>query len=89
MGACSVTAPLVWQVIWVGGDGRGLGACGHRHGSADEATACPFEPSGLPDVCAGLVREVRDPEYRAQREGLGPGRERKRARARQLELELG
>lgn len=39
-----------------------------------------FEPASLPDVCAGLVREVRDPEYRA------PG---ERRRARQLELDLG
>lgn len=82
-------APLVWMVVWVGADGRGLGTCGHRHATPDEATLCPFEPANLPDVCAGLVREVRDPDYRAQREGLGPGRDRKRARARQLELEFG
>lgn len=82
-------APLVWQVVWVGADERGHGACGHRHGSVDEATLCPFEPPGLPEVCAGLVRQVRDPDYRTPREGLGPGRDRKRARARQLELELG
>lgn len=81
-------APLVWQVIWVDADERGVGACGHRHSTADEATLCPFEPATLPNVCAGLVREVRDPDYRAPLEGLGPGRERKRARARQLELEL-
>lgn len=70
-------APLVWQVIWVDTGGRGLGACGHRHVTPGEATLCPFEPLALPDVCAGLVREVRDPDYRAPRE---------RRRARQLEL---
>lgn len=61
--------PLVWQVIWINADGHGLGACGHRHATAGEATLCPFEPAGLPEVCAGLVREVRDPTYRTLREG--------------------
>lgn len=71
-------APTVWQVIWIDARGRGLGACGHRHASSDEATMCPFEPADLPGVCAGLVRQVRDPDYRAQRE---------QPRARQLELD--
>lgn len=61
--------PVVWQVIWIAANGRGLGACGHRHASAGEATSCPFEPADLPAVCAGLVREVRDPTYRTLREG--------------------
>jgi hypothetical protein len=73
-------APLVWMVVWVDAGGRGLGMCGYRHATSGEATLCPFEPSGLPDACAGLVREVRDPDYRA------PG---ERRRARQLELDLG
>src|SRR5258708_7976898 len=47
-----MTAPLVWQVIWIGADGHGLGACGHRNSDADEATLCPFEPATLPEVCA-------------------------------------
>lgn len=76
--------PLVWQVIWIDADGRGLGACGHRHVTADEATACPFEPDDLPEVCAGLVRQFRDPDYRVLREG--PARSHRRA---QLELALG
>lgn len=80
-----MTAPVVWQVIWIGADGRVLGACGHRHATADEATRCPFEPASLPEVCAGLVRQVRDPEYRA----WGERRPGKVAMARQLELELG
>lgn len=62
-----MSAPLVWQVIWVDAAGRGLGACGHRHVDAGEATLCQFEPASLPVVCAGLVREVRDPEYRTPR----------------------
>jgi hypothetical protein len=62
-------APLVWQVIWIDGAGRGLGACGHRHATAAEATRCPYKPGELPEVCAGLVREVRDPAYRVEREG--------------------
>lgn len=57
-----MSAPLVWQVIWIDERGEGLGACGHRHPDAGEATLCPFEPDGLPIICAGLVREVRDPE---------------------------
>lgn len=68
------------MVVWVDADGRGLGACCHRHATADEATQCPFEPVHLPEVCAGLVREVRDPAYRA------PG---ERCRARQLDLGAG
>jgi hypothetical protein len=54
-------APLVWMVVWVDAGGRGLGMCGHRHASLGEATLCPFVPEGLPDACAGLVREVRGP----------------------------
>jgi len=75
-----VTAPLIWMVLWVDGRGRGIGRCEHRHSDADAATACPFEPAKLPDVCAGLVCQVRDPEYLSTRE---------RRRARQLELEFG
>lgn len=75
---------LVWQVIWIGADGRGHGACGHRHASAGEATLCPFESADLPEVCAGLVRKVRDPDYHVEREG--PPRTHLRA---QLELALG
>lgn len=58
-----MTAPLVWQVIWVDANEHGLGACGHHHATADEATACAFEPDGLPVMCAGLIRQVRDPDY--------------------------
>lgn len=78
-------APLVWQVIWVDAGGEGLGACGHRHATADEATVCPFEPAALPDVCAGLVREVRDPEYRTEGQRIAVARDR---RPQQLELAL-
>lgn len=79
-----MTAPHVWQVIWIGADGRGLGACGHRHATADDAAACPFEPSGLPEVCAGLVRQVRDPAYSVPRQGRARSHRRP-----QLELALG
>lgn len=76
-----MSAPLVWQVVWIGADGRGLGACGHRHPDADEATLCPFEPADLPEVCAGLVRQVRDPDYRT------PNHQR-RGRWRRPQLDL-
>lgn len=75
--------PLVWQVIWVDANEHGLGACGHRHATADDAAACPFEPASLPEVCAGLVRQVRDPDYRTLREG--PARSHRRP---QLDLDL-
>ncbi len=55
--------PLVWVVIWVDAIGRGLGDCGHRHASDDEAMRCPWEPDAAPMVSAGLVRQVRDPSY--------------------------
>lgn len=44
-------------------------AAGHRHATADDAAACPFEPVDLPEVCAGLVRQFRDPAYHVEREG--------------------
>lgn len=78
-----MTRPVVWQVIWVGDDGRGHGACGHRHATTDNATACAFEPEGLPALCSGLVRQVRDPAYTAPEDDLA----RRRA-PRQLELGL-
>lgn len=78
-------APLVWQVIWIGADARGLGACGHRHATAEEATVCPFEPAGLPEVCAGLVRQVRDPLYAT----IGQRIAAARCGGRWLQLELG
>jgi hypothetical protein len=81
-----VTALLVRQVVWVGTDGRGLGACGHRHATADEATLCPFEPERLPDVCAGLVREVRDPEYVTEGQRIHAAEQARRPQ--QLELAL-
>lgn len=80
-----MAAPLVWMVVWVAADGRGLGTCGHRHATPDEATLCPFEPERLPDVCAGLVREVRDPDYRTPGQVLAAARV---ARGQQLELQL-
>lgn len=78
-----MTAPKVWQVIWVDATGRGHGACGHRHATAELAAACPFEPVDLPEVCSGLVRRFRDPDYRVDREG--PARSHRRP---QLELAL-
>lgn len=59
-------APLVWVVSWTTDDAdrASVGDCGHRHPTADEATMCPWEPSPLPPVGAGLVVQVRDPEYR-------------------------
>lgn len=62
-------APVVWQVIRIDAAGRGLGASGHHHATTAEATLCPYKPGGLPEVCAGFVREVRDPAYRVEREG--------------------
>jgi hypothetical protein len=78
-----VIRTLVWQVIWIDAGGRGLGACGHRHATDDDAAACPFEPGDLPEVCAGLVREVRDPDYTAPEDGYAW-----RRRPRQFELAL-
>lgn len=72
-------AALVSMVVWVDAGGRGLGTCGHRHGSA-EARLCLFELGDLPDAYAGLVREVRDPDYRV------PG---ERSRAHRLKLSQG
>jgi hypothetical protein len=57
-------APLVWVVEWVDTGERHVAMCGHRHATADEATMCPWEPNPLPPVGAGLVVQVRDPEYR-------------------------
>lgn len=34
--------------------------CGHYHETEMEAVMCPWEPSPLPDVYAGVVRQVRD-----------------------------
>lgn len=76
--------PTVWQVIWIDADGRGHGACGHRHASADEATSCPWEPERAPLVSSGLVRKIRDPDYHVLREG--PARSHRRP---QLDLALG
>ncbi len=78
-------APLVWQVIWVDAAGQGHGTCGHRHATADEATMCPFDPDGAPVESAGLVREVRDPAYKAPEQLYAAGLKR---RSRQLELAL-
>lgn len=57
-------APLVWVVYWLDGDERYVGDCRHRHLTADEATMCPWEPDPLPPVGAGVLVQVRDPEYR-------------------------
>lgn len=84
-----MTAPLVWQVIWVGADGRGLGACHHCHANADEATACPFEPANLPDACAGLVRQVRDPRYATEGQRIAAAAQARRPRQLELALESG
>jgi hypothetical protein len=81
-----MTAPLVWQVIWVDADGHGWGACGHRHATVDEATVCQFEPEACPVTSAGLVRKVRDPAYTAPEQLYARGRA---ARSAQLELALG
>lgn len=51
-------APLCWTVIAVDGAGQGHGNCGHAHDTADEATACPWDPP-RPVVCDLLVRQVR------------------------------
>jgi hypothetical protein len=51
-------APLCWTVIAVDGAGHGHGYCGHAHATADEATACPWDPP-RPVVCDLLVRQVR------------------------------
>lgn len=53
-----MSAPLVWTVIAVDGNGQGHGMCGHEHETADEATACPWDPE-RPFVCDLLVRQVR------------------------------
>jgi hypothetical protein len=74
-----VSARLAWEVVWVDAAGRGLGRCRHEHADRELALACPFEPAGLPLVCAGLVREVRAADGRAPKPGPA-------ARARQLEL---
>lgn len=79
-------APLVWQVIWVDAGGEGLGSCGHRHATAGEATACPFEPPAPPDECAGLVRQVRDPDYVTVGQRIAAAREARLPQ--QLELDL-
>lgn len=68
--------PIVWMVVWVDGDGLGHGSCGHRHASSDEATACPWEPAGLPAIGAGLVREVRDPMHVTRGQELAIERDR-------------
>ncbi|HZJ63919.1 MAG TPA: hypothetical protein VFD36_10420 [Kofleriaceae bacterium] len=78
-------APLVWQVIWVCASGHGWGACGHRHATADEATTCEFDPDAAPVESAGLVRQVRDPAYKAPEQAYARGLAR---RSRQLELAL-
>lgn len=66
----------VWVVLWVTpfGDerdaithGHGVGDCGHDHDTAEEAFACPWEPSPLPEVGAGLVRQVRADDGRRRR----------------------
>ena len=75
-----MSAPLVWVVLWIDEVGHGHGTCGHRHASADEATACPWEPAEVPPVGAGLVRQVRDPLYVTAGQEL--------AAPRQLELAL-
>jgi hypothetical protein len=80
-----VIRPLVWQVIWVDARGHGLGTCGHRHVTVDEATMCPFEPADSPVVSAGLVRQVRDPAYVTPQLEYAAGLARLR---RQLELPL-
>jgi hypothetical protein len=46
---------------------RGVGDCGHEHETAEEAYACPWEPSPLPPVGAGLVRQARADDGRQRR----------------------
>lgn len=67
---------LCWVVMWVvpfdddvrdAITGRGIGNCGHEHVTADEAFACPWEPSPLPPIGAGLVREIRADDGRRRR----------------------
>lgn len=59
MGRRADAAPLCWTVIAVTDGGKGIGTCGHEHGSSEEATMCPWTPTPWPDVCALLVRQVR------------------------------
>jgi hypothetical protein len=77
-----MTARRVWMVCWVVplGDerdllthGRGVGECGHAHGTADEAFACPWEPTPLPPVGAGLVAQVRADDGRRRRQSAQLG----------------
>jgi hypothetical protein len=58
-------APIIWRVFWVVGAEMCdvVGDCGHRHLTADEARACPWEPDQVPAVGAGLVVWIRDPDY--------------------------
>lgn len=64
-------APLHWEVLAMvprSVDGATVGLanpdgstarCGHRHGTADEASACPWTPDPWPEVCDLFVRQVR------------------------------
>lgn len=51
---------LVWRVIAVAEDGRGLGSCGHDHAQEMDAVRCPWEPTPWPERCDLLVRRLRD-----------------------------
>ena len=51
---------LVWRVIAVLPDGKGIGDCGHDHADDLEAVRCPWTPDPWPFVCDLLVRQVRD-----------------------------
>ncbi len=80
-----MAAALHWEVCAVDGAGQGHGRCGHRHATADEATACPWDPE-RPVVCDLLVRQVRTDQ---PRRGGGADRPLRQREAPAASMQLG